>query len=304
MAISEKERGREDRGTENSGRPRVDFVPIWIPEFGREIHALVRVLPKERLLGDEVAITPTKNFRRQQNRAEAKALLARADKGQKISAGDIERLQQRLSETARQKALRGQESEEKGLVEALGEVRRSRLVAEAKAALAQAEQGSPRPGRYMEGLQQRLLGMEQQDQRLGRDSEGFQLALALGAVRRSQLLAEANDVVARAAKGQRFQGDQLFKLQQALTGIGHQEELLGQENEERKLVGELGKLRRSQLMAQAKDVLARAAKGKRFGKDYIRKLREDLAGFGRHEQLLGQESDELNLAAALGDLSR
>jgi hypothetical protein len=153
-------------------------------------------------------------------------------------------------------------------------------------------------------LQQRLLGMEQQDQRLGRDSEGFQLALALGAVRRSQLLAEANDVVARAARGQRFQGDQLFKLQQALASMERQEELFGQENEERKLVGELGELRRSQLIARAKDVLAQAAQGKRFAKGYIKKLQQDLAGFGRHEQLLGQESDELNLAAALADLRR
>ena len=301
MAISEKERGREDRGNENRGRPRVDFVPIG--DFGRgELRILARVNPKERLLGDDVAITPSKNFRRQQNRAEAKALLARADKGQKVSDRDIERLQQRLASTARQKALRGQESEEKSLGDALGEVRRSRLVAEAKTALAQAEQGSSRPGGYIERLQQRLLGMEQQDQRLGRDSEGFQLALALGAVRRSQLLAEANDVVARAAKGQRFQGDQLFKLQQALAGFGRQEELLGQENEERKLVGELGELRRSQLMGRAKDVLAQAAKGKRFAKSYIKKLQQDLAGFGHHEQLLGQESEELNLAAALADL--
>ena len=230
MAIAEKDRGRQDRGT----RPRVSFVPVGDLGFGREVSILARVIPEQRLLGDEVAITPSKNFRRQQNRAEAKALLARADKGQKISDGEIERVQQRLSTTARQKELRGQESEERGLVEALGDVRRSRLVAEAKTALARAEKGSPRPGRYIEGLQQRLLGKEQQDQRLGRDSEGFQLALALGAVRRSQLLAEANDVVARAAKGQRFQGDQLFKLQQALGGIGRQEELLGQENEERK----------------------------------------------------------------------
>ncbi len=212
MAISKKQKGIQDRGT--GTRPRVALVALSdfgapLRDFGLDRELYILALVNQRLLGDEVAITPSKTFRRQQNLAEAKALLARADKGQKVSEGDVERLQQRLSSTARQKSLRGQESEEKGLVEALGEVRRSRLVAEAKTALAQAEQGSPRPGPYIEGLQQRLLGMEQQDQRLGRDSEGFQLALALGAVRRSQLLAEANDVVARAAKGQRFHGDRL-----------------------------------------------------------------------------------------------
>jgi hypothetical protein len=304
IAISEKEKGIPNRGVEDRGRPRMDFVHVGNFGFG-DIYKLAPVDPKERLLADEVLITPSKKWHRQQNRAKAKGILARAEKGQQVSDREIAKLQQRLLSESRVDALRGRESEGQHLSEALGELRRSRLVTEAQVVLAQTERGQRFPDRYMERLQERLLGMVRQDQLHGQESEGWQLAIALGGVRRSQLLAEAKDIVARARRGQRFKEPELIKLQEALGSMERQEEMLGQESEERWLVRELGEVRRSRLLVEAKAVLARAGKGRRFSKRYITNLQERLLVMVRQDQLHGQESEEeVQLATTLGNLLR
>jgi hypothetical protein len=86
--------------------------------------------------------------------------------------------------------------------------------------------------------------------------------------------------------------------------MGRQEELLGQENEERKLVNALGELKRSQLLAEASRVLAQAKKGRRFSNGYIAKLQKRLLSYGKQAQRLGWESEEMQLAVNLGALQR
>ena len=140
----------------------------------------MRVLPKEPLLLDEVSIEPSERWQKQHAARQAKQVLAQVKEGRRVSEGQVAKLQQRLLTMERQDQLSGRESEGRQLAVALGEVRRSKLVAESL--------GRARPGKetrrfsedYLTKLQQRLLTLERQDELSGRESEGQQLAVALG----------------------------------------------------------------------------------------------------------------------------
>ena len=110
---------------------------------------------------------------------------------------------------------------------ALGEVRRSALVADANTMLARATKGGRVDDRQVIKMQQRLLGMERQDEVLGRESEGRQLSPALSDVRRSQLVADAMGVIARAKQGRRSSAEHVAKLQLLLTEMERQDQLEG-----------------------------------------------------------------------------
>jgi hypothetical protein len=125
----------------------------------------------------------------------------------------------------------------------LGELRRSRLVAEATDVLSRAKEGRRFDERYIDKLQQRLLSMESQDELSGRASEGKQLALALGEVRRSRLVAEALDVLAKAKEGRRFSPAHVAKLQKLLLSMARGDALSGRESEGFQLASELAQLR-------------------------------------------------------------
>ena len=150
--ITDEERGTNDRGKSGAG-PRVDFVRLR--NRGIEVEALVRVLPKEPLLLDEVSIKPSERWQKQDAARQAKQVLAQVKEGQRFSEG------------------------------------------------------------YVAKLQQRLLTMERQDQLSGRESEGRQLALALGEVRRSKLVSETLDVLARKKETRRFSEDYLTSCSSA-----------------------------------------------------------------------------------------
>ncbi len=293
--ISEKDRATHNRG-------KVDFVPIG--DFGRgEMYALARVLPSERLLLDEVPITPSKKSRHQ-NRARARAVLAQAETGQRFPDQEIEKLQKRLQSKGRQDALRGVESEALQASQAIGEVRRSKLVKEAKDVLAKAEKGRPLPERDMERLQQKLLSMGRQDQVSGRESEVPHLADALGEIRRSRLVKQATDVLAKAAKGELPPDADMERLQQRLLNMGHQDQSLGGESDGFQLAYALGEFRRLRVLEDAKGILARARKGRGVSEPNVTKLQEVLTTMGRQQELLGEENEERLLVVALGELRR
>jgi hypothetical protein len=90
----------------------------------------------------------------------------------------------------------------------------------------------------------RLLGVERQDELVGRESEGRQLAVELGEVRRSRLVAEALDVLAKAKEGRRFDPAHVTKLQKLLLSMERGDLLSGRESEGFKLASELAELRR------------------------------------------------------------
>jgi hypothetical protein len=230
--------------------------------------------------------------------------VAQAKAGRRIAEGDIERMQQRLMSAQRNAELAGRESEGRQLTEALADVRRSQLVGQALNVLADAKKGRPVAERNLEKLQRRLLGMERQDQSFGRESEGMQLVTALGEIRRSQLAREARDVLAGAEQGRRFSGARVSDLQKRLLMMERQDELFGGESEGKQLAAALGEVRRSQLVGEARNVLARAKKGKRFSNAHIEKLQQLLVGLERQDELLGRESEGLKLAAELAQLRR
>jgi hypothetical protein len=156
--------------------------------------------------------------------------------------------------------------------------------------------------RYVDRLQQRLLEMEKQDELLGRESEGRQLAFALGEVRRSRLVAEATDVLARAREGRRYGEKYINTLQQRLLSIEKQDELMGRESEGRQLAFALGEVRRSRLVAEALDVLGKAKEGRRFDPAHVAKLQKLLLSMQRGDALSGRDSEGFRLASELAGL--
>jgi hypothetical protein len=297
VAISDNERGIDDRARENRGH--VDLVPL--KDTGLKV--LVRVLPRERLLLDEVAITPSKKVR-QQDRARAKAILAQAAHAQPVSDHEIEKLQKRLGTESRQEALRGVESKRSQESQALAEVRRSKIVKQAADVLAKAKSGRPLRDGDLERLQQSLLTMERQDELAGRASEGRQLAEALSEIRREQVVRRARDALTNPEKGRSLTDTQVEKLQQKLLGMERQDELGGKDSEGFQLAYALGELRQSRLLEEGQRVLERARKGKVFSEEHLIKLQQGLGTMGRQQEMLGEENEERWLVSALGDVRR
>lgn len=281
----------------------MDFF-LRATDRGYEIEAVVRPPPKKPLVLDEVSITPSKHWQKQEATREAKRALAQVGKGRSFSEGYLNKLQQRLLTIDRQEALSGRESEGGQLATALGEARRSKLVAEAVDVLARAKQGRRYSGAYLEQLQRRLVSLERQDELLGRESEGLQLADALGEVRRSKLVAEAADVLSRAKQGRPYSAAYLNTLQQRLLSMEQQDESRGRQSEGRQLANALGEVRRSSLIAEAMDVLARAKLGRRYSEAHLNTLQQLLVSMERQSALSGEESQGLQLAVALAALRR
>lgn len=307
MTIFREERGLTDPATNDRGRARppggrVDFVPLG--KYGMDARALMYVVPREPIVLDEMRITPSRRWGDAQAVGQAKQALAQAKAGRRIAEGDIERMQQRLMSAQRNAELAGRESEGRQLAESLGDVRRSQLTGQALNLLADAKKGRPIADRAVEKLQQRLVGMERQAQLSGQESEGMQLAVALGEVRRSQLVREARDVLAGAAQGRRLSGARVNGLQQRLLMMERQDEYFGRESEGKQLATALGDVRRSQLIREARNVLARARDGQRFSDAHVKKLQQLLGGLERQDELLGRDSEGLQLAAALAELRR
>jgi len=298
---TEEARATRDRGKSNSGA-HVDFVRLR--NRGIDVKALVNVLPREPVLLDEVSITPTKRWQKEDTKRQAKQVLAQAKAGKRIREADVAKLQQRLLTMERQDELAGRESEGKELALALGEARRSKLVAEALDVLARPKEKRRYDEKYVDRLQQRLLGIERQDELMGRESEGRQLAFALGEVRRSRLVAEASDVLARAKEGRRFPEKYINALQQRLLSMESQDELSGRASEGKQLALALGEVRRSRLVAEALDVLAKAKEGRRFDPAHVAKLQKLLLSMERGDVLSGRESEGFRLAADLAELRR
>jgi hypothetical protein len=296
---SDEARGLWDRG-KSSSRPHVDLVPLRA--IG--VKALVRVLPREPVLLDEVSITPSKRWQKADAKRQAKQVLAQAKAGQRVRDADVSKLQQRLLTLERQDELAGRESEGKQLAFDLGEVRRSKLVGEAMAVLARPKEKKRFDEKYIDRLQQRLLGMERQDELVGRESEGRQLALALGEVRRTRLVAEASDVLAKAKAGGRYDLKYINELQQRLLSMESQDELSGRESEGKQLALALGEVRRSRLVAEALEVLAKAKEGRRFSADHVAMLQKLLLSMERGDALSGRESEGFRLAAELAEIRR
>ena len=298
--ISDEERGTHDRRTANPSRGRVEFVRLR----QRGIDVLAIPPPREPVVLDEMSVTPSKRWQKQEARKEAKRALAQVEKGQSFSDGYFDKLQQRLLTIDRQEALSGRESEGRQLAEQLGEARRSKVVTEALDVLARAKAPRRYSEAYLTRLQQRLLGIERQDEFFGRESEGRRLAEQLGEVRRSRLVAEAADVLARAKEGRRYSAAYLTKLQQRLLSMEHQDESRGVESEGRQLANALGDVRRSKLIAEAKDVLAKANKERRYSEAYLKRLQQLLVAMERQNALSGEDSEGLQLAVALAALRR
>ena len=296
---SDEARGLWDRG-KSSSRPHVDLVPLRA--IG--VKALVRVIPREPVLLDEVSITPSKRWQKADAKRQAKQVLAQAKAGQRVRDADVSKLQQRLLTLERQDELAGRESEGKQLAFDLGDVRRSKLVGEAMAVLARPKERKRFDEKYIDRLQQRLLGMERQDELVGRESEGRQLALALGEVRRTRLVAEASDVLAKAKAGGRYDLKYINELQQRLLSMESQDELSGRESEGKQLALALGEVRRSRLVAEALEVLAKAKEGRRFSADHVAMLQKLLLSMERGDALSGRESEGFRLAAELAEIRR
>jgi len=252
---------------------------------------------------DEISITPSKRYQAQETMRQAKQMLAQSKSGKRLDDGNVNRLQQRLMTMEKQSELVGDPSEGRQLAEELGEVRHAKLVNQALGMLAKAKKGLL-PERSIEALQMRLMSMERQDQLFGREGlgEGFQLALELGEVRRSQLVAEATNMLALANRGTRPDQRVIEKVQQRLLGMEHQDEVLGRESEGKQLAVALAEVRRSQLVAEAKRVLARAKQGGKFADEHVKALQQALEGMERQDQIQGQASEGMELAVALAEL--
>jgi hypothetical protein len=183
-------------------------------------------------------------LRRAQLRNSALDLVDRAKKGQRLDEKQIVKVQQRLLQMERQDQLSGQESEGMQLARALGEVRRQRVVADANAVLARATKGGRTEDRRIERLQQRLLGMERQDELSGQDSEGRQLANALSEVRRTQAVHEAMALLNEVKQGRIPSQQRIARVQRRLVEMERQDELSGRESEGMRLARELAAVRR------------------------------------------------------------
>jgi hypothetical protein len=292
-----EDRATEDRGTKDRGRAHVDFITLR----GVPYRLLVNVLPKETVVLDEMSITPSKRYRNQETVSQAKHALAQSKAGKRVAEGDIVQMQQRLLTMEKQAELVGRESEGRQLAEALGEVRQSNLVNKALDTIAKAKKGRVSEG-SIETLQKQLMTMEHQDQVAGRETEGQQLALALGEVRRSQLVDEAANTLARAKQGTRFNPRAIDRLQQRLLGMEQQDELFGRESAGRQLAVALGEVRRSQLVAEAKAVLASVERGRKFSDQHIKQLQQVLVSMERQDEIQGHASEGLQLATALAEL--
>ena len=297
----DEKRGVWDRGNGDRGA-HVDLVPVR--GLGLDVKALVKVLPRDPVVLDEIRVTPTKGWQKQDAKRQAKQVLSQAKAGKRIRDADVVKLQQRLLTLEKQDELVGRESEGKGLAVELGELRRSNLVAEAMKVLARPKEKKRYNEKYIDRLQQRLLGMEKQDELMGRESEGRQLAVALGEVRRSHLVAEASDVLAGAKAGRRYAEKYINRLQQRLLSMESQDEGSGQTGEGKQLALALGEVRRSRLVAEALDVLARARAGKRFDPEHIAKLQQLLGSMERGDALSGRDSEGFRLASELAELRR
>lgn len=297
-----EERSTKDRGESDRARARVDFVSL--KSRGIDVKPLVRVLPREPILLDEVSITPSKRWQNQETTRQAKQVLAQAKQGRPVSERDVVKLQQRLLSMEHQDELAGRPSEGRQLAVEFGELRRSKLVEEALDALAKAKKGRRVSDDRVAKLQQRLLGMQRQDELSGGESEGQRLALELAEVRRSKLVAEASDVLERGKEGRRFPERYVTKLQQRLLGMERQDELTGRASEGQQLSDALGEMRRSKLVAEALDVLAQAKKGRHFPESYVIKLQKLLVAMQREDELSGLASEGVQLATDLASLRR
>ena len=293
-----EDRKTEERATKDRASRELHVVPI---PGSRYYEIRQGAPPKETLVLDEMRVTPSKKYRDEETVRQAKQVLAQSKSGKPADPADIERLQQRLGSMERQAELTGRESESKQLVEELGEVRRADLVNKALDTLARAKKGRV-ADRSIEKLQMKLMTMQQRDEIAGRESEGRQLTEALGEVRRSQLVTDAKDMLARGSRKTRIDPRAIYKQQVRLLEMERQDEIFGRDSEGRQLAEALGEVRRSQLVAEAKDVLARAKRGRQFPDAEIKKLQLLLGEMERQDQERGRASEGMELATELSRL--
>jgi len=293
-----EDRKTEERATKDRASRELHVVPI---PGSRYYEIRQGAPPKETVVLDEMRITPSKKYRDEETVRQAKQVLAQSKSGKPADPADIERLQQRLGSMERQAELTGRESESKQLVEELGEVRRADLVNKALDTLARAKKGRV-ADRSIEKLQMKLMTMQQRDEIAGRESEGRQLTEALGEVRRSQLVTDAKDMLARGSRKTRIDPRAIYKQQVRLLEMERQDEIFGRDSEGRQLAEALGEVRRSQLVAEAKDVLARAKRGRQFPDAEIKKLQLLLGEMERQDQERGRASEGMELATELSRL--
>lgn len=296
-------RATENRKTEDRGakdRDSRNFYLVSVPG-SRYYELRPGAPPKETVVLDEMRITPSKRYRDQETVRQAKQVLAQSKSGKPVVPANVERLQQRLLTMERQAELTGSPSESKQLAEELGEMRRANLVNKALDTLAKAKKGHVAE-KSIEALQKKLMGMEHQDEIAGRESEGRQLAEALGEVRRSQLIAEAKNMLARGSRGSRLDPRGIYREQLRLLEMERQDEMFGRQSDGRQLAEALGDVRRSQLVAEAKDVLARAKRGRQFPETEIKTMQQLLGEMERQDQMRGRASEGLQLATELSQL--
>ena len=111
-------------------------------------------------------------------------MLAKAKSGGKLAPKAINSMQVKLLEVEQQDQIRGQSSlGMQQLAIELGEVRRGQLVREAQDVLHAVSQHRRFSSDHVKRLQQALVGIERTDQLVGRESEGFRLAVELAEVR-------------------------------------------------------------------------------------------------------------------------
>jgi hypothetical protein len=276
-------------------------------EVTRLQQRLMSMERQEELVGRESEgrklATELGELRRSRLESDVKDVVARYREG-RFSEADVTKLQQRLQSLERQDELLGRESQGQEMAATLGELKRSKLVGEALNVVAGAKEGR----RYSEArlikLQQKLLGMERQDELFGQDSEGMRLALELAEVRRSNVVSEASDVLARAKQGRQFPRNYVAKLQERLLGMERQDELFGRASEGRQLATALGEVRRSNLVSEALGVLKQVKEGQKFDPAYVKKLQGLLLSMQRQDELAGKPSDGMQLAAELGKVRR
>jgi hypothetical protein len=289
--------GTGDRGTGGQfGFVRLRALP-WLS-------VLARTPPKQPVVLDEVNIAPSKQWQKQDVKRQAKQVIERAKQGKSVSEAQLDVLQKRLLSLERQDELRGRESEGRQLASELGELRRTKLVADTENVLARAKEGRNVSDADLARLQRGLQTMQRQDELAGRESQGQQLVSELADVRRSKLVGEALDVVARAKEGRRYSDRYVKNLQVRLLSVERQEELFGRESEGKQLAFELADVRRSVLVKEATDALARAKGGRGYPPGYVVGLQQRLMGMERQDELLGRESEGKQLASALGEVRR
>lgn len=242
-----EDRKTEERATKERAARELHLVPI---PGSRYYEIRPGTPPKETLVLEEMRITPSKQYRDEEAVRQAKQVLVQSKSGKRADPANIERLQQRLGSMERQAELMGRESQSKQLVEELGEVRRADLVNKALDTLAKAKKGRV-ADRSIEKLQMKLMTMQQRDEIAGRESEGRQLAEALGEVRRSQLVTDAKDMLARGSRKTRIDPRAIYKEQVRLLEMERQDEIFGRDSEAGSWRTRLARSRRSQLVARS-----------------------------------------------------